>query len=137
MSTSLQALLDSLAATLPPGTVSTGDDVGARHQCDWTGRSPCRPPAVIRPRSTEEVSIALRLCNAAGQPVVVQGGLTGLAGGATPRAGEVALSLERLVGVEEVDPDGGTMRVLSGTPLAAVQDAAEAHGLQFPPAATA
>ena len=132
MSTSLQALLDSLAATLPPGTVSTGDDVGARHQCDWTGRSPCRPPAVIRPRSTEEVSIALRLCNAAGQPVVVQGGLTGLAGGATPRAGEVALSLERLVGVEEVDPDGGTMRVLSGKPLAAVQDAAEAHGLQFP-----
>ena len=132
MSDPLEALLAALVARLPAGTVAVGADVGARHQCDWTGRGPCLPPAVIRPRTTEEVSIALGLCHAAGQPVVVQGGLTGLAGGATPRPGEIALSLERLVGVEEVDPAGGTMRVLSGTPLAVVQEAAEAHGLEFP-----
>jgi FAD/FMN-containing dehydrogenase len=132
MSDSLAALLEALSARLPPGAVVAGADVGARHRSDWTQRGPCLPPAVIRPRTTGEVSTTLRLCHAAGQPLVVQGGLTGLAGGATPRPGEVALSLERLVGVEEVDPAGGTMRVLAGTPLAAVQDAAAAHGLEFP-----
>ena len=132
MSDPLPALLEALAAALSPGAVVRGADVGARHRCDWTGRNPCLPTAVLRPCSTEEVSTVLRLCQAAGQPLVVQGGLTGLAGGATPRPGEIALSLERLSGVEEIDPVGGTMRVLAGTPLAVVQDAAEAHGLQFP-----
>lgn len=125
-------LLDDLALQLPPGTVRIGADVGARHHCDWTGRNPQPPIAVVRPASTEEVAITLRLCHAAGQPVVVQGGLTGLAGGATPRHGEIALSLDRLAGIEVVDAVGGTMRVWAGTPLSVVQDAAEAAGLQFP-----
>jgi FAD/FMN-containing dehydrogenase len=60
---------------------------------------------------------------------VVQGGMTGLAGGAHPRAGEIALSLERLRGVEEVDAASGTLTALAGTPLAEVQAAAEAAGL--------
>jgi FAD/FMN-containing dehydrogenase len=132
MSTSLPAFLEALAAELSPGAVVSGADIGARHHSDWTRQAACPPLAVLRPRTTEEVSLVLRRCHAASQPVVVQGGLTGLAGGATPRPGEVALSLERLVGVEDVDTAGGTMRVLAGTPLAVVQDTAERHGLQFP-----
>ncbi len=132
MSQALPGLLDALRRELSPGAVLTGADAGARHHSDWTRINPCAPAAVVRPCSTEEVSLLLRRCHEASQPVVVQGGLTGLAGGATPRPGEIALSLERLTGVEEVDRAGGTMRVLAGTPLAVVQDAAEAHGLQFP-----
>ena len=132
MPTEPSALLQALAAELSPGSVVTGADIGARHHSDWTRQAPCPPLAVLRPRTTEDVSRALRRCHAASQPLVVQGGLTGLAGGATPRPGEIALSLERLTGVEEVDTAGGTMRVLAGTPLAVAQDAAESHGLQFP-----
>jgi len=61
----------------------------------WSAIDPVQPRALIRPRSTAEVSTALRLCHAAGQSVVPQGGLTGLAGGATPRHGDIVLSLER------------------------------------------
>ncbi len=132
MSTSLPALLELLAGDLSPGGVVSGADISERHHSDWTRQGPCPPLAVLRPRTTEEVSRVLRRCNAVSQPVVVQGGLTGLAGGATPRPGEIALSLERLVGIEEVDTSGGTMRVLAGTPLGVVQDTAERHGLQFP-----
>ena len=132
MSTLLESLLAELTQALSPGSVLTGDDIAPRSHADWTQRNACAPAALLRPSSTEEVSTILRRCHAAGQPVVVQGGLTGLAGGATPRPGEVALSLERLTGVESVDPDGGTMLVRAGTPLAIVQAAAEAHGLQFP-----
>ena len=126
-----EPLLAALAAELGAGAVLTGANVGARHYSDWTRRNACAPCAVVRPRSTAEVAAVLRRCHAAGQPVVVQGGLTGLAGGATPRAGELALSLERLTGIEEVDVPGATMRVLAGTPLAAVHEAAADSGLQF------
>ncbi|HUO79838.1 MAG TPA: FAD-binding oxidoreductase [Steroidobacteraceae bacterium] len=131
MSQAIEPLLESLAAELPPGTLLSGPEAGPRHHADWTRINACEPRAVLRPRSTAEVATILRRCHGASQPVVVQGGLTGLAGGATPRAGELALSLERLRGIEEVDPDGGTMQVLAGTPLAAVQEAADRHGLQF------
>ncbi|HEX5047780.1 MAG TPA: FAD-binding oxidoreductase, partial [Gammaproteobacteria bacterium] len=66
------------------------------------------------------------------QPVVVQGGLTGLAGGATPRPGEIAISLERLTGIEELDRASQTMTVRAGTPLQIVQQAAAEAGYLFP-----
>ncbi len=120
-----------LSASLPADRVQSGESAGARYHCDWTRRSPCMPRAVIKPRTTAEVAAALRACHGAFQPVVVQGGLTGLSGGATPKVGEVALSLEALSGVESVDPVGATMQVWAGTPLAVVQEAALAHELQF------
>jgi len=109
--------------------VSTEPDVLEKHACDWSNVDRQRPLAVLRPRSVAEVSRALKICHEAGLAVVPQGGLTGLAGGATPRAGQVVLSLERLKGVEEVDRDSATMTVLAGTPLQAVQKAAEEAGL--------
>ena len=131
MSRSNGALLDTLRAALGAEAVLTGAAVGERYASDSSHVNACLPSAVLRPRSTAEVAMALRACHEYSQPVVVQGGLTGLAGGATPRAGELALSLERLSGVESVDPDGGTLTALSGTPLATVHEAAARHGLQF------
>lgn len=109
--------------------VSAEPDVLDKHACDWSNVGRQRPLAVLRPRSVQEVSAALRVCNAADIAVVPQGGLTGLAGGATPRAGQVVLSLERLKGIEEIDRDGATMTVLAGTPLESAQRAAEEAGL--------
>ena len=131
MSQTTDRLLVSLAADLGTGADLTGGDIGPRYHSDWTRRDACAPRAVVRPRTNAEVAAVLRRCHAAAQPVVVQGGLTGLAGGATPRPGEIALSLERLAGVEAVDPAGGTMQVLAGTPLGVVHEAAAEHGLQF------
>ena len=109
--------------------VSTEPDVLEKHACDWSNVNRQRPLAVLRPRSVAEVSAALRACHAAGIAVVPQGGLTGLAGGATPQAGQVVLSLEKLKGVEEIDRDSAAMTVLAGTPLEMAQKAAEDAGL--------
>jgi len=122
-------IVERLAAELGEGRVLTGGAIPERHHADTAGLPPTAPRAVVLPRSTEEVSAALRLCHAAGQPVVTQGGLTGLAGGAHPREGEVVISLERMRGVEEVDTDCATLTALAGTPLQVVQEAAEAAGL--------
>ena len=126
-----QALLKALRAQLGADAVATGTAIGARYHADWTGHDRCAPMALVRPRSTAQVATCLRLCHEYAQPVVVQGGLTGLAGGATPRAGELALSLERLKGIESLDVAGATLVAGAGTPLAAIHEAAAAHGLQF------
>lgn len=123
----VQALTDALGAS----SVKTGADIQPRYLGDWSGRASTNPLAVVLPRSTDEVAIILRLCNAARQSVVPQGGLTGLAGGAIPAAGEICISMERLAGIEEIDHASSTMTVLAGTTLQTVQEAALAAGLEF------
>lgn len=112
--------------------VIAGNEVGERHSVDFTAENALKPPAVLRPASVEELSAAIKVCNGLGQPVVVQGGMTGLAGGATPQAGELALSLERLNGIEELDEAAMTITALAGTPLQVLQEAAEQAGLLLP-----
>jgi FAD/FMN-containing dehydrogenase len=74
----------------------------------------------------------MALCHQYNQSVVVQGGLTGLAGGATPKLGEFAISLEHMSGVTEVDITGMTLTAEAGTPLQLIQEAAEKHDLFLP-----
>jgi FAD/FMN-containing dehydrogenase len=124
----MAALLDELRQALGGEVLSVEAAILDRHARDATGIAPHRPLAVLRPRNTGEVSTALRICNSHRQPVVPQGGLTGLAGGATPRGGEVVLSLERMRGIEELDPAAATMTVLAGTPLETLQAAASQAG---------
>ncbi|WP_427313259.1 FAD-binding oxidoreductase [Cupriavidus sp. H39] len=127
------ALLAELAAVLDPAGLQTGDAIETRFRKDWyVPLDPLPPIAVARPRSTAEVSAVLAICNRYRQAVVPQGGLTGLAGAATPAGGELVLSLERMRGVEEIDTQAGTMTVMAGTTLQAAQDAARAADWLFP-----
>ena len=119
------AALAGLRDRLGPAAVLIGADVPERN-CNDTGSLPPQSPlAVVRPVNAQEVSATLRACRSVGVPVVPQGGLTGLCGGARPEAGWVALSLERMVGIEEIDAASATMTVLAGTPLELVQRAAD------------
>ncbi len=126
------ALLTELGNLLGHDGLLAGDAIGARYAVDFGGEHACAPAAVLRPESTAEVAAILGLCSAARQAIVVQGGMTGLCGGATPQSGEFALSLERLTGIEALDRDSMTMTVQAGTPLQTVQEAAAAAGLFFP-----
>ena len=125
------ARLIELREQLGAAAVLIGDEVPERNCNDWSTQPPNRPLAVVRPTDAAGVSMALKACRAAGLPVVPQGGLTGLCGGARPEPGWVALSLERLTGVEEIDVAGSTMTVRAGTPLELVQRAAADAGLYF------
>src|SRR5690606_39445271 len=102
----------------------------ARSDASRSGR--VLPLAVLRPASVEEVSQALALCHAAGQTVVPQGGLTGLAGGANPRADDIALSLQRLAGIEEIHRGAATLTLKDGIILQTAQEAAAGAGSLFP-----
>ena len=123
----LQTLIDIVG----PDGVLTGGDVRAR-SVSWADHSPCQALAIVRPATTEQVSRVLAACNAARQPVVPMGGLTGLVRGCVAGPGEVALSLERMHNIESVDPVGRTITLEAGVPLQVVQDEAEKHGLLYP-----
>jgi FAD/FMN-containing dehydrogenase len=127
----LASTLGALRAALGEESVRTGEQIGERAMTDWTRHDPTRPAALLLPRSTEEVACALAICHAAHQPVVPQGGMTGLAGGAIARAADIALSLERLSGVEEVDTASATLTVRAGTTLQAAQEAAAQAGFEL------
>ncbi|MFK7957928.1 MAG: FAD-binding oxidoreductase [Lysobacterales bacterium] len=122
------AVLNSLSEDL----YLTGDAVGDGYASDWTLDSPLRPDVVFRPRTTEDVSQILKVCQQVGQPLVIQGGRSGLAGGATPRTGEMSLSLERMNQILQVDTAGMTLTTQAGVPLQTLQEHAAKHGLELP-----
>jgi FAD/FMN-containing dehydrogenase len=122
-----------LLDALPEGAVVPSAQIEPRYLGDWFYRDEtARPAAVARPGTTAEVSTVLRICHARGVPVVVQGGRTGLAGGATPRTGSVILSTERMRSIERVDTASATLIVEAGVALETVQRAADSAGLLFP-----
>lgn len=88
--------------------------------------------AITRPRTTEDVSAILKICNDNDAKVVPQGGLTGLAGGGLPVVPSVLLSLERLRAIEELDPAAASITVQAGVNLETVQNAAADAGFFFP-----
>ena len=128
----MQTLIEQLTQILEPSALFLGDDISEKYHADWSGASACAPAALLKPKTTEQLSQIMALCYEQNQPVVVQGGLTGLAGGATPLSGEFAISLERMNAVEEIDARGMTATVLAGTPLQVLQEAAEEHDLFMP-----
>jgi FAD/FMN-containing dehydrogenase len=126
------AVVNALLEALGDDIVSLPSVFEGRRVADWSGLPSERPLVLLRPRDTAQVSKALQVCHAHGQAVVTQGGLTGLVGGACLLGGEVALSLERMNGIESIDTVSGTMTVWAGTPLQVVQEAARDAGFFFP-----
>ncbi|MCO1372529.1 FAD-binding oxidoreductase [Burkholderia multivorans] len=125
------ALEAALVAELGDACVTRAADIEPRYFTAYNERPGVRPRALVRPRSVDEVSRALALCTRLAQPVVPQGGLTGLARGAVALGGEVVLSMERFAGIDALDAAAGTLTVRAGTPLQVVQEAADAAGFTF------
>jgi FAD/FMN-containing dehydrogenase len=127
-----EGFIDELRNTLGSGAVLSGDDIDARYHHDPAGNPVPKPRAVVRPKTTEDVSALLRLCHREGVPVTTQGGMTGLVRGALPNADEIVLSMERMNNIEEVDASAGVAIAQAGTPLQKLPERVEQDGLMFP-----
>lgn len=121
----------ALEQALGSDCVLTGDDVHQRAAGIWR-RDTIQAKALVRPRTTGEVSSAMRICYDHGQTVVAHGGLTGLVEGSITGPDDVVLSLERMTAIEAINPTDRTMVVQSGVVLQRIQEYAAEHGLMFP-----
>ena len=121
-------LAADLRVAIGADSVLVDPDLTARYETDWMGRSFGHARMVVRPSTTEEVQIVVDTCRAAGAPVVVQGGNTGLVAGGVPRGGEVVLSTSRIDWVDRPDPVSGTLAAGAGATLSSVRAAVAPAG---------
>ncbi len=125
----MDSLLADLEALLGAEHVLSGAAATEWAFSPWTRLG--APRAILQPASTLEVSAILRLAHAAHAPVVPWGGRTGLVDGAFAE-GVLALSLDRMAAIEEIDPVGATMTVQAGCVLETACLAATARDLFLP-----
>ena len=125
--------LDAVAAIVGAKNVLTAGSDTAPYLVDWRKQYRGAAVGVVRPASTAEVSVVVRLCAEAGVAIVPQGGNTGLCGGSVPTGTrrEIVLSLSRMNRVRELDALNDTMTVEAGCVLADVQRAAAAADRLF------
>lgn len=121
-----------LEGDFEPGLVTEDPSDLAEYGKDWTKVFSPAPSAIAFPRSTDEVSRLLRICNDANVAVVPSGGRTGLAGGAVAANGELVLSLTKMRRMDDVDRLGATVRVQAGAVTEAVHQHCEKVGLTWP-----
>ncbi len=127
----MDEVITELKNALGDKQVLTGEAVHSRGAGIWRSDT-IQAKALLRPRSTEQVSEALRICHAHGQSVVAHGGLTGLVESAITAQDDIALSLEAMGKIEEINTVDRTMLVESGVVLQRIQEAADDAGMLFP-----
>ena len=96
------------------------------------GRVDAVPDVVLRPRDEAEVAAALDWCSDAGAVCIPVGGATSVVGGVTPHGVErpvVALSLEALDRVVEVDAVSRLARIQAGASGPVLEDQLRPSGL--------
>lgn len=131
-SDSIVTALARIADTIRPDLVSQEASELAEYGRDWTRVVAPAASAIAFPRTTEEVSKLLAICDAERVAVVPSGGRTGLAGGAVAARGEIVLSLSRMRRMDEIDRLGGTVRVQAGAITEAVHQHCAPHGFTWP-----
>ena len=124
-------LYQALVQAVGPEHVLIDQDMMTGYVTDALGRGPGSASAIVRPGSVDEVRQVLATCQQFGQPVVPQGGNTGLVGGSIPHDGEVVLSLRRLNHLNAVDKGSRGVTVGAGVTIGTLQEHARRSGLAY------
>ena len=124
--------LRQLAALLQPGELRREPAFCAKYAGDkWFAAR--IPEAVALPKTTAAVSRILRFAHQHRIPVTPRGAGFGYVGGCVPVAGGIALSLERMNRIREINVDDFVAVVQPGVITKKFQDEVERRGLFYPP----
>ena len=127
-----QRARDDLVAAIGERNVVAGADIGERYRVDIIGKYCTAPALLAKPATTGEVAAVVRIAAAHGLPVTTVGGQTGTCGGAIAQDGGIALSLERMNRIVEIDTTSMTLTVEAGCILQIAQEAVEQRGAFLP-----
>ncbi|MCY8037625.1 glycolate oxidase subunit GlcD [Bacillus paralicheniformis] len=117
------------------GSVNYDDSNAGRlvYSYDATPQFQSMPDAVIAPRSTEEVSQIVKICNTHRIPIVPRGSGTNLCAGTCPTEGGIVLLFKHMNRILEIDEENLTITVQPGVITLDLIHAAEEKGLFYPP----
>jgi len=131
-----QELLGGLASILSSERISTGLAVRQQHGKDESYHSEVDgvfpPQAVVFPRSNEEVSAVVKLCNLHGVPIVASGANTSLEGHTAALRGGLGINMREMNSVIEVNSDDLDCRVQAGVTRVQLNKYLHDTGLFFP-----
>lgn len=127
-------LLARLEAAVGSAGLVTDAQAKSGYETDWLRKWSGRACVVVRPANTAETAAVMRICHETHTPVVVQGGNTGMSGGAAPddSGAQIVLSTVRMNAIREVDPLNNTLTAEAGAILANIQAAAQQAERYFP-----
>lgn len=91
------------------------------------------PDIVLKPRTANEISRIMFICNQELIPVTPRGAGTGLSGGALPQFGGVLISTERMNTIIEIDERNLQVTTEPGVITEVLQNAVKDKGLFYPP----
>jgi glycolate oxidase len=130
----MNAVVQSLQEALGSDSVRVDPDVTATYSRDMMPLAPVgQPLAVVFPNDVEQVQAVVRICGAAGVPIVPRGAGSGLSGAANAVDGCVMLVTTRMNTILEIDPDNRLAVAEPGVVNLDLRDAVEKHGLFYPP----
>jgi glycolate oxidase len=127
------SLVEALRAVVGEAHVLVEREDVIPYGFDGTAALKARPGAVVFPHSTEEVAGCVRLARERGVPVVTRGSGTGLSGGSVPIEGCLVVCVAQMDRIVEVDEKNLTLHAECGVITKAIDDAAQAVGLFYPP----
>ncbi|WP_131537126.1 FAD-binding oxidoreductase [Pedobacter nototheniae] len=125
-------ILEEIKSILSENSVFTDAESLDNYSHDETEDLRYQPEVVVKPKTTEEVSALLKLCNGYGIPVTPRGGGTGLSGAALPIYGGVSLSMEKFKAIIDIDTENLQATVEPGVITEEFINAVAEKGLLYP-----
>lgn len=125
-------LLLAIKAIVGNDAVITQQEGMEKYSHDETEDLTFYPEAVVKPKSVEEISALMKLCNEHQIPVTPRGAGTGLSGGALPVKGGVLVSMERFNQILNVDEGNLQATVEPGVITEIFIDTVAEKGLLYP-----
>ena len=130
---SLDKALIAIEQACGSGSVIRDPSLLEGYAQDDSEAAPCMPEAVIRAKTTAEVSAVMKAAYEHEIPVTPRGGGTGRVGGAIPVPGGLVLAFEKMNAIEGIDSRELTTRVQPGVITGELKRAAEEENLYYPP----
>jgi glycolate oxidase len=128
-----QSVLSSIQNIIGEAYVFIDDDSKNNYAHDETENLHFLPDIVVKPRTAEEISGVMKICNKHKIHVTPRGAGTGLSGGALPQHGGVLISFERMNSIIEIDERNLQVTVEPGVITEVLQNAVKEKGLFYPP----
>lgn len=113
--------------------VFTDEENLEKYSRDATEKLQFFPNVILKPRTAEEISEILKICNKDLIPVTPRGGGTGLSGGALAWKGGVLVSTERMNSIIEIDERNLQVTTEPGVITEVLQNAVKEKDLFYPP----
>ena len=126
------AILSDIQSIVGKEWVITSHNAMEKYSHDETEDLHYYPEVVVKPRTVDEVSRLMQLCNEHLVPVTPRGAGTGLSGGALPTQGGLLLSMERFNEILAIDEQNLQAITEPGVITEVFMDAVAAKGLLYP-----